>query len=118
VPKSLARYVEDFMHIHIRIHHWVFWWFYVGVVGGVVAVVNILTRDLTRSQEKGFLVIGVLFWVLGGLVCYAYDGIQIDKPLPKPAHAQKPLDAGERQWHPASDFVQPGRGKSILPPKY
>jgi len=66
------------MHIHLWIHRWVLWWFYVGVACGVVALVNILTRDLTRIQERIILVIGVLFWLMGGLVCYACEGIQID----------------------------------------
>ena len=65
------------MHIHIRIHHWVLWWFGVGIVCGVVALVNILSRDLTRTQDRVVLVVGVLFWLLGGLVCYAYDSVQI-----------------------------------------
>lgn len=66
------------MHIHLRIHRWVLWWFYVGVVCGVVALINILSRDLTRVQERIILVLGVLFWLLGGLVCYACDSVQID----------------------------------------
>jgi hypothetical protein len=66
------------MHIHLRIHRWVLWWFYVGLVCGVVALVNILTRDLTRRQERIILVIGVWFWLLGGLVCYACDSVQIE----------------------------------------
>ena len=66
------------MHIHLRIHHWVLWWFGVGIVCGVVALVNIFSRDLTRIQDRVVLVIGVLFWLLGGLVCYAYDSVQIE----------------------------------------
>ena len=66
------------MHIHVRIHHWVLWWFGVGIVCGVVALVNIFSRDLTHIQDRVVLVIGVLFWLLGGLVCYAYDSVQIE----------------------------------------
>ena len=66
------------MHIHLRIHRWVLWWFYVGVVCGVVALINILSRDLTRIQDRIILVIGVLFWLLGGLICYACDSVQIE----------------------------------------
>lgn len=44
----------------------------------MVALINILSRDLTRVQERIILVLGVLFWLLGGLVCYACDSVQID----------------------------------------
>ena len=84
------------MHIHLRVHHWVLWWFGVGIVCGVIALVNILSRDLTRPQDRVIVVIGVLFWLLGGLVCHAYDGIQIEehkRPSASPASEQhkKPL---------------------------
>ena len=61
---------EKVMHIHVRIHRWILWWFYVGVACGAVAVVNILSRNVSRTQEDVILVIGALFWVLGGVVCY------------------------------------------------
>ena len=66
------------MHIHVRIHHWVLWWFGVGIVCGVVALVNIFSRDLTHIQDRVVLVIGVLFWLLGGLVCYGCDSVRIE----------------------------------------
>jgi hypothetical protein len=77
------------MHIHFRIHHWVLWWFYVGVVCGVVALVNILSRDLSRTQERVILVIGMMFWLLGGLVAHAYDGVKIEKPRRQSAHTER-----------------------------
>ena len=42
------------MHVHfgLRIHRWVIWWFCLGLVVGVVALVNILFRDFPRTQEK------------------------------------------------------------------
>ena len=64
------------MHIHLRIHHWVLWWFYVGVVCGVVAMVNIFTRDLSRSQDHIILLFGIIFWALGGVVCWATDSVE------------------------------------------
>ena len=78
------------MHFYLRIHHWVLWWFYLGVVGGAIALINILTRDLTRTQERVILVIGLLFWLLGGLVCHAYEGVQIEKPRRQTAHDETP----------------------------
>jgi hypothetical protein len=49
------------MYFHFRVHHWVLWWFYVGIACGVVALVNILFRELTRTQETVILAIGVFF---------------------------------------------------------
>jgi hypothetical protein len=106
------------MHIHVRIRHWVVWWFYVGVVCGVVALVNIPGRNLSPTQIKVVLIIGALFWLLGGLACYGYDGVKIELPpqpsrIPAEPHASRQLE-----WHFASEFVIPGNRKSILPPKY
>jgi hypothetical protein len=106
------------MHIHVRIHHWVLWWFYLGVVCGAVAVVNILFRDLTRVQEQVILAIGVLFWVLGGIACYGYEGVRIEQRHDERAHADAGPNVFQTEWHPASDFVLPGNRKSLLPPKY
>jgi hypothetical protein len=110
-------HLEKVMHVHVRIHHWVLWWFYVGVACGVVALSNILLRDLSRTQEKVILVVGVLHWLLGGLVCYACEGIQVQEP-PQPAKNTPTANTvEEREWYPASYFVLPGRGGKLLSPK-
>jgi hypothetical protein len=106
------------MHIHLRIHHWVFWWFYIGVICGGVAVVNILFRDLSRPQEQVILIVGVLFWLLGGIACYGYDGVQISQTHHVSRYDEPPQSRLQNEWHPASDFVLPGSRKSLLPPKY
>jgi hypothetical protein len=98
---------ENFMHFHVRIHHWVLWWFYVGVICGAIAVVSILARDLTRIEERVILVIGVLFWLQGGLVCYAYDSIQIEKPHQESPRGEPPSVEEPREKHSASDFLLP-----------
>jgi hypothetical protein len=110
------------MHIHVRIHHWVLWWFYVGIVLGAIALVNIFFRDLSREQERIILIVGAMHWLLGGLVCYSCEGIQIERPR-KPAETDKPVARrlvgfSQTEWHPASDFVLPGNRKSLIPPKY
>ena len=69
-------------HVHLRIHHWVLWWFCVGLVCGVVAMVNIFTRDLTRAQDHIVLLVGIIFWVLGGVVCWAAEGIEHSSTAP------------------------------------
>jgi hypothetical protein len=103
------------MHIHLRIHHWVVWWFYVGLVCGVVALVNILSRNLTRSQEDVVLVLGAVHWILGGLVCYSFEGIRIETPKKKPDPAPPTPPPDEKEWHFASEFLQSGRRKGLLP---
>jgi hypothetical protein len=104
-------------HIHIRIHRWVIWWLSLGVVCGAIALVNILFRELTRTQDKIILLVGVVHWVLGGVVCWAFDGVKIS-PAPPPEQNHPSPREEAREWHSASDFVQPGSRKSLLPPKY
>ncbi|MGP8245898.1 MAG: hypothetical protein ACLQVN_15435 [Bryobacteraceae bacterium] len=106
------------MNIHVRMHRWVVWWIYVGVVCGVVALVNIFGRDLSRAQERLILLVGVLHWVVGGLVCYACDAIRIDGASEEPGNREPPKPREGREWHPASDFLLPGGKKSLLPPRY
>jgi hypothetical protein len=106
------------MHIHLRIHHWVFWWFYLGVVCGAVALINILGRDLSRTQDRMILLIGAAHWVLGGLVCYACDGVRIEKLAERLPKDESSRAREQTEWHAASDFLLPGNGKSLLPPRY
>jgi len=104
-------------HIHIRIHRWVVWWLCLGVVFGAIALVNILFRDLTRTQDKIILIVGIVHWVLGGIVCWAFEGVKIT-PAPASEDHQPAQTGEEREWHSASDFILPGSRKSILPPRY
>jgi hypothetical protein len=106
------------MHVHVKIHHWVMWWFYLGVICGVVALINIFFRDLTPTQVKLVLVFGVLHWVLGGVVIYCCDGVKIETPAGPPTKASLPDASLQTEWHSASDFIHPGSRKSLLPPKY
>src|SRR2546423_1135201 len=98
------------MHFHLRVHHWVVWWFVIGIVCGIVALANILSRNLTRSQEDIVLVIGAIHWILGGLVCYSFEAIRIERPKPalKPEQPSSESHGDDREWHPPSDFLQPG----------
>ena len=105
-------------HIHIRIHRWVIWWLCLGVVFGAIALVNILFRELTRSQDTVILIVGIVHWVLGGVVCWAFEGIKITTAPPPEHHRAAVRTEVEREWHSASDFVQPGNRKSLLPPRY
>jgi hypothetical protein len=108
------------MHIHARIHRWVLWWFYVGIACGAVALVNIFDRDLSRTQDKIILMMGVAHWVLGGLICYACDGITVHERPSEPRRSVELRQEGRSlhesdEWHAASDFVLPGSRKRLLP---
>ena len=105
------------MHIHLRVRHWVVWWFCIGLICGAVALVNILSRNLTRSQEDVVLVMGVIHWVLGGIVCYSFQGVRIENPsqTQKPEQVKDTHHQPEKEWHSASEFLQPGRHKHLLP---
>ena len=100
--------------MHLQIRRWVMWWFCIGIVCGVIAVSIILGDNLTPPQEKIVLLIGGAHWLLGGIVCWAFESVKMETrstpPAPKPTVATP-----ERYWHPASDFLLPGRRKSILP---
>ena len=107
------------MHLEVRIHHWVLWWLYVGVVLGVIALANILGQNLTRPQEHLVLIIGVIHWALGGVVCWAFEGVHFAKPTePEKKGFITAATIPEHEWHPASDFVLPGAAKHVLPPEY
>ena len=106
------------MHIRVKVHRWVVWWFYVGVFCGGIAVANILGRDLSRPQERLLLLIGVLHWLLGGVVCWAFEGVQIHQgPRHLEPQEESPTKPSrETEWHPASDFLLPGNRHGVLPP--
>jgi hypothetical protein len=111
--------MKSFLHRRVRMHRWVVWWMVLGAVCGIVAVTNILEHSLTRAQERVLIAAGVLNWILGGVICYASEGIRIDKPS-SPAGKVTPsaLPPHDEEWHAASDFLLPGNRKSLLPPKY
>jgi hypothetical protein len=106
------------LHFHLRLQRWIVWWFYVGIVCGVIALANIFFRHLSETQIKLVLIFGVLHWVLGGVICYCVEGVKLVPPRDQavqPPAPGAPLDA---EWHSASDFLLPGTRKSILPTEY
>jgi hypothetical protein len=62
----------------IRFHRWVVWWFGLGVFGGILALGNIFLLDLTRQDERVILLFGLAHWLLGGLVCWALEGVKLE----------------------------------------
>jgi hypothetical protein len=110
------------MHIHLRVHRWVVSWFIVGIFLGAIAIINIVFRDLSRTQDRTILIVGALNWLLGGIVCYGYGGIRIQRldQNGKTDHSSASVRnrRPQNEWHPASDFLLPGNHKHLLPPKY
>lgn len=102
------------MHVHLRVRRWVLWWVYVGLICGTVAVVNILGHHLTGTQDRILILIGTAHWILGGIVCWAFDGVQVEtRPPVAPPRLRQAKPSTE--YHPASDFLLPGGRKSLLP---
>jgi len=101
------------MNVRVRIQRWVVWWFYLGVFCGGIALANILGRSLTIAQERILLIIGALHWLLGGLVCWAFEGVKVRQGTPQPKPTPAPVSR-EAEWHPASDFLLPGSHHSLL----
>jgi hypothetical protein len=107
------------MFVHFRIRRWVLWWFYIGIACGVVAIINILSRNLTRTQEEVLIGMGVMHWVLGGIACYFYDSVQTDNPTQESPHNKEQKEERQKEeWHEASDFLLPGGRQSLLPPRH
>ena len=79
----LAEESADKKRTVIHLHRWVIWWFWLGVVGGIIALPNILFRDLTHVQERVLLLIGSLHWLLGGLVCWARESVTLEQEARK-----------------------------------
>src|SRR6266540_2499283 len=100
------------MRVHLRVRRWVVWWFELGVLCGAIALANIFGRDLSRAQERVLLILGVLHWLLGGIVCWAFDSVQI-RQEPAPPEHQEVSTPRETEWHPASDFLLPGGRQSL-----
>lgn len=100
--------------MHLRIRRWVKWWFAIGIICGVIAVSIILGDNLTPPQEKIVLLIGAAHWLLGGIICWAFASVKMEPRSPEAAQKAS-ASIPERFWHPASDFLLPGRRQSILP---
>jgi hypothetical protein len=104
--------------IQIHVKHWVLWWFYLGVICGIVALINIFFRDMSPEGIKLALIFGVLFWVLGGVAIYCLDAVKIMEPPHASTKLPEHRASEETEWHSASEFLLPGNSKSIFPPRY
>jgi hypothetical protein len=105
------------MAYHVHLRPWVRSWIYVGIVCGIVAVVNILFRDLSGLQIAMIIAMGALFWSMVGIAAWGYGGIRI-VPAPPVSRTPETLTPPQQEWHAASDFLYPGAGKALLPPRH
>ena len=48
------------MHIHLRVHPWVVWWFVIGAIIGLVVAVNMIGRHLTERSDALLVSLGVI----------------------------------------------------------
>jgi hypothetical protein len=104
------------VRIELRVHRWVIWWVCLGILGGAIAIANIVGHRLSAAQEEMLITFGVAFWLLGGIFCWALEGIRVDSPFPTPpAPGHQRVQESTREYHPASDFLLPGNRRSILP---
>jgi hypothetical protein len=102
------------MHMHLRIQRWVVWWFYVGVVCGVIALSVMVGHNFTGAQDRTLLLLGVAHWLLGGIICWAFDSVRVEPRSPSPPAQKPPKISVEKEWHPASDFLMPGGKHSLI----
>ena len=112
--------MKAFLNLRVHVQRWVVWWMVVGIMCGIVAITNILEHNLTRAQDRILIAIGIMNWLLGGLICYAFSGVRIQE-LSRSASRKKeigPEPQAGPEWHAASDFLMPGNRKSLLPPRY
>lgn len=96
------------MDFHLRVRHWVVDWFIIGVVCGAVALVNILFHRAAPDDVALSLFFGALYWIIGGVVCYCVEGVQVEAQH-HAEHGATILSAkDQREYHCASDFLLPG----------
>ena len=92
--------MSKLLHFHLRLQRWVVWWFYVGIVCGVIALAITFFGNLSKPQIKLVLVFGVLHWVLGGVVCYCVEGIKVVPPRDQAVQPPAPVARFDAEWHP------------------
>src|SRR5215831_19416136 len=103
------------MQMKVRVRRWVAWWFGIGVICGGIALANIFGRDLTPSQDRVLLLIGALHWILGGLVCWAFESVKLQSTEPRREQPQPADTTLAVVWHSPSEFLLPGNHRSLLP---
>lgn len=104
------------MDLHLRIHRWVFDWFVIGVICGIVVLVNVFFRKPSADDLALSLFFGCLYWLIGGVICYVLEAVKLEPPAHVERTPQFAKNLGEqREYHCASDFVLPGSRRSLLP---
>jgi len=102
------------MYFTLRIRRWVVWWFWVGVVCGALAIVNILGHHFSWAQDRLLILLGGAHWLLGGIVCWAFDGIRFEREEQSPT-TQTTIEKPVTESYSPSEFLLPGNRKSLMP---
>src|SRR5437764_5600755 len=104
------------MLVRLRFHRWVIWWLVVGIIGGAIAITNLLAHHVTAAEDRILILMGAAHWVLGGIVCWAFEGVKMESaPESSSPAIENSRDSGAAtEYHPASDFLLPGRRQSLL----
>jgi hypothetical protein len=102
----------------MRIQHWIVDWFYLGLVCGVVVLVNLFARTVSADTLTLVIFFGGLAWFIGGIICYGYEGIGTQGWPPEPRHRAGGQEEQPLEWHCASDFLIPGTHKTYVPQHY
>jgi hypothetical protein len=84
------------------------------VICGAIAVVNILAHNLTHTEDQILIILGVSHWLLGGMVCWAFEGVRVEPPPSEPI-SPSAQNTPATEFHPASDFLLPGSRRNVLP---
>jgi hypothetical protein len=107
--------MEENMDFHLRVRRWVFDWFVIGVVCGIVVLVNVFFRKPSADDVALSLFFGGLYWVIGGIICYGLEGVKFEPPHAVEHGETIMTTADQRQYHCASDFVLPGNSRHLFP---
>ena len=98
----------------IHLHRWVVWWFWLGVLGGAIALPNIIFRHLTHLQETVILLFGVVHWLFGGFVCWAWEAVKIEPEHTTEPGGQKHDKAEEGEPDVLSELIA-HRNRKVFP---
>jgi hypothetical protein len=100
----------------VRFHRWVFWWFCLGIFGGIIALGNIFFLDLTHLEVKVILFFGLAHWLLGSLVCWAWEGVKLEPEKPVANAVRTSVLAEKQEQNIAAELIR--RQNRLVPPRH
>lgn len=89
------------MKVAMNMRGWVPWWIVLGAVGGLAVFLLHTVYELSFQQKLVFAVVGISFWALGGLLCWATKSANFEFD----ASASLPPAAGmsNKEWKHRED---------------